>query len=143
MFEIDTLDHVALSVRDLERSARWYADVLGFKRLHEGKWNGIPIFVGNDAAVVAARGQNESDDTAGVIRTVQRERDLTNTNGSHDLMSLLNFHRRDPSLALRMTERRWRAGSKSCGECRTLRLAELAAQLVSRLNVGFGQSGLR
>ncbi len=32
MFKIEALDHVALSVRDLERSARWYADVLGFKR---------------------------------------------------------------------------------------------------------------
>jgi catechol 2,3-dioxygenase-like lactoylglutathione lyase family enzyme len=53
MFEIDALDHVALSVRDVARSARWYADVLGFKRLHEDKWNGIPVFVGNDNAGIA------------------------------------------------------------------------------------------
>ena len=53
MFKIEALDHVALSVRDLERSARWYADVLGFKRQHEGMWDGVPIFVGNGGAAIA------------------------------------------------------------------------------------------
>ena len=33
---VDTLDHVGLNVRDLERSAEWYARVLGFEILH--KW---------------------------------------------------------------------------------------------------------
>ena len=53
MFKIEALDHVALSVRDLERSARWYADVLGFKRQHEGMWDGVPIFVGNGGVAIA------------------------------------------------------------------------------------------
>ena len=53
MFKIDALDHVALSVRDVERSARWYANVLGFKRQHEEMWDGVPIFVGNGAAAIA------------------------------------------------------------------------------------------
>ena len=53
MFKIEALDHVALAVRDVERSARWYADVLGFKREHEGMWDGVPIFVGNGAAAIA------------------------------------------------------------------------------------------
>jgi catechol 2,3-dioxygenase-like lactoylglutathione lyase family enzyme len=53
MFKIDALDHVALSVRDVERSARWYTDVLGFKRQHEEMWDGVPIFVGNGAAAIA------------------------------------------------------------------------------------------
>jgi catechol 2,3-dioxygenase-like lactoylglutathione lyase family enzyme len=53
MFTIEALDHVALSVRDVERSAQWYADVLGFKRLHEGIWNGTPVFVGNGTAAIA------------------------------------------------------------------------------------------
>jgi catechol-2,3-dioxygenase len=42
-----------LAVRDVGRSARWYADVLGFKREHEGMWNGVPIFIGNGAAAIA------------------------------------------------------------------------------------------
>ena len=53
MFEIEALDHVALAVRDVERSTRWYADVLGFKREHEEMWNGIPVFVGNGSAAIA------------------------------------------------------------------------------------------
>ena len=53
MFKIEALDHIALSVRDVERSAQWYADVLGFKRQHEGMWKGTPIFVGNGDAAIA------------------------------------------------------------------------------------------
>ena len=53
MFKIEALDHVALSVRDVEGSARWYVEVLGFKRLYEDKWNGIPVFVGNGDAAIA------------------------------------------------------------------------------------------
>jgi catechol-2,3-dioxygenase len=53
MFKIDALDHVALSVCDVKSSAQWYADVLGFKREHEGMWNGVPVFLGNGAAAIA------------------------------------------------------------------------------------------
>ena len=71
MFTIEALDHVALSVRDVEHSAQWYADVLGFKRLHEGIWNGTPIFVGNGAAAIALfpardKGVSTSHDRAAV-----------------------------------------------------------------------------
>jgi len=53
MFKIEALDHVALSVRDVARSAKWYGEILGFKRLHEDKWNGIPVFVGNGDVAIA------------------------------------------------------------------------------------------
>src|SRR5437588_8498888 len=53
MFKIVGLDHVALSVRDVERSIQWYADVLGLKRQHEGMWKGVPIFMGNGGAAIA------------------------------------------------------------------------------------------
>jgi catechol-2,3-dioxygenase len=53
MLKIDAIDHVALAVRDVERTAQWYADVLGFKREHEGMWKGIPVFIGNGAAAIA------------------------------------------------------------------------------------------
>jgi catechol 2,3-dioxygenase-like lactoylglutathione lyase family enzyme len=44
--QLEGLDHVALGVRDIERSAKWYIEVLGFERLHEGMWDGVPTFVG-------------------------------------------------------------------------------------------------
>jgi catechol 2,3-dioxygenase-like lactoylglutathione lyase family enzyme len=44
--ELEGIDHVAVGVRDIERSAKWYIEVLGFERLHEGAWNGVPTFVG-------------------------------------------------------------------------------------------------
>ena len=50
---LEGIDHVALSVRDVKRSAQWYIDVLGFERLHEGRWNDVPVFVGKDNAAVA------------------------------------------------------------------------------------------
>ena len=53
MFTLAGLDHVALSVADVERSAQWYIDVLGLERQHAGMWNGIPVFVGKGNAAVA------------------------------------------------------------------------------------------
>ena len=51
--ELEGIDHVALAVRDVERSARWYIEVLGFERLHEGMWNGVPTFIGKGATAIA------------------------------------------------------------------------------------------
>lgn len=49
MFDIEGLDHVALAVRDVGRSAAWYRDVLGFETLHGDAWNGVPLVVGRGA----------------------------------------------------------------------------------------------
>ena len=43
--QLEGIDHIAMGVRDIERSAKWYIDVLGFERIHEGVWNGVPTFV--------------------------------------------------------------------------------------------------
>ena len=32
--ELEGIDHIAMGVRDIESSAKWYIDVLGFERLH-------------------------------------------------------------------------------------------------------------
>ena len=53
MFSLEALDHIALSVRDVARSAQWYADVLGFERLHPGLWNDVPVFVGRGEMAIA------------------------------------------------------------------------------------------
>ena len=72
MFKIEALDHVALSVWDVERSAQWYAEVLGFKRLHEDKWNGIPVFVGIRDAGIALFPASEEVGSASADRASVR-----------------------------------------------------------------------
>jgi len=51
--QLEGIDHVALAVRDVERSAKWYIEVLGFERLHEGMWDGIPTFIGKGNTAIA------------------------------------------------------------------------------------------
>ena len=51
--QLEGIDHVALAVRDVERSAKWYIEVLGFERLHEGMWNGIPVFIDKGTTAIA------------------------------------------------------------------------------------------
>jgi catechol 2,3-dioxygenase len=51
--QLEGIDHVALTVADVERSAKWYAEVLGFERLYQGMWNGIPVFIGRGNTAIA------------------------------------------------------------------------------------------
>jgi catechol 2,3-dioxygenase-like lactoylglutathione lyase family enzyme len=51
--QLEGIDHVAMGVRDIERSAKWYVEVLGFERLHEGAWNGVPTFIGKGNTGIA------------------------------------------------------------------------------------------
>lgn len=53
MFELEGLDHVALAVQDVKRSADWYVDVLGFERRYHGMWEGVPVFVARDKTAIA------------------------------------------------------------------------------------------
>ncbi len=53
MIELQGIDHVALLVRDVEQSARWYIDVLGFEHRWPGMWNGVPTFVGKGTTALA------------------------------------------------------------------------------------------
>lgn len=53
MGNFERIDHVALAATDVQRSMQWYIDALGFERLHEGMWNGVPIFVGRGNIAVA------------------------------------------------------------------------------------------
>jgi catechol 2,3-dioxygenase-like lactoylglutathione lyase family enzyme len=51
--QLEGIDHVAVGVRDIERSAKWYIEVLGFERQHDGVWNGVPTFVGKGNTGIA------------------------------------------------------------------------------------------
>ena len=59
---LQAIDHVALAVRDVEASAKWYCDVLGLERQHDDVWNGYPVFVGkNDAAIALFPVRDQKD----------------------------------------------------------------------------------
>jgi catechol 2,3-dioxygenase-like lactoylglutathione lyase family enzyme len=51
--DLEGIDHVALSVRDVDKAAQWYIDVLGFKRIYDGVWGGVPVFIGKGTTALA------------------------------------------------------------------------------------------
>ena len=42
---IQQLDHIAITVRDLNRSREWYCDVLGLEHRYAEVWGEVPTFV--------------------------------------------------------------------------------------------------
>lgn len=79
MFELEGLDHVALSVRDVERSADWYVEVLGFERRFPGMWGGVPVFVARGKTAIALFPQRNADanpppprESAGILHLALR-----------------------------------------------------------------------
>jgi len=62
--ELEGIDHVAMSVRDVEAAANWYIDVLGFKRRYEGMWDGIPVFIGKGTTSIALFPVRSKEETA-------------------------------------------------------------------------------
>ncbi len=66
--QLEGIDHVALAVRDIEEATKWYADVLGFERRHEGMWEGIPTFIGKGNTAIALF-PLRNDDSKSATRT--------------------------------------------------------------------------
>lgn len=78
MLTLEGIDHVALAVPDVERSAAWYIDVLGFERLHPEMWDGVPAFVGKGTTAIALFPRRARDDSA-----ASQHRDLNETDMLH------------------------------------------------------------
>ncbi|HEY2508128.1 MAG TPA: VOC family protein [Streptosporangiaceae bacterium] len=58
--DIAGLDHVGLAVRDVERSVRWYGEVLGLQRAYQDAWGDYPAVMeanGTGVALFPARGK--------------------------------------------------------------------------------------
>src|SRR6266568_4582011 len=66
--QLEGIDHVALAVRDIERSANWYVEVLGFEQLHEGMWDGVPTFIGKGNTAIALFPTNSNSRSTSVTR---------------------------------------------------------------------------
>ncbi len=62
--DLEGIDHVAMSVRDVEAAANWYIDVLGFERRYEGMWDGIPVFIGKGTTSIALFPVRSKEETA-------------------------------------------------------------------------------
>ncbi|HEY6206365.1 MAG TPA: VOC family protein [Chthoniobacterales bacterium] len=61
--ELEGIDHVAIAVRDVERAAQWYCDVLGFVHRYKDAWDGNPTFIGKGTTALAlfpVRGRSTS-----------------------------------------------------------------------------------
>jgi len=60
-FKVLQLDHVAIRVKDMEKSAQWYADVLGFKRVQAEEWGAFPIMmIGSNSGVAIFPAKTDS-----------------------------------------------------------------------------------
>jgi catechol 2,3-dioxygenase-like lactoylglutathione lyase family enzyme len=68
--QLEGIDHVALAVRNVEQSAKWYADVLGFERRYQEMWGGMPTFMakGNTAIALFPLRNNDSTYTSRIGR---------------------------------------------------------------------------
>src|SRR5580704_19386259 len=53
MFALEGIDHIALAVKDVERSVAWYKDVLGLERRYQDAWGSYPAVVGTGTTSIA------------------------------------------------------------------------------------------
>ena len=51
--KVEGIDHVALVVRDVECSIRWYGEVLGLERRYADVWGDVPAFIGAGTTALA------------------------------------------------------------------------------------------
>jgi catechol 2,3-dioxygenase-like lactoylglutathione lyase family enzyme len=76
MLTLEGIDHVALAVADVQRSAAWFIDVLGFERRFEGMWDGVPVFVGKGTTAIALFPRRDSPDSAATSQRPPNHIDL-------------------------------------------------------------------
>lgn len=52
-FQLEELDHIAITVTDLTRSVAWYRDVLGLEPRHQDLWGEVPTIMYTGSSGVA------------------------------------------------------------------------------------------
>lgn len=78
--ELEGIDHVALSVRDVKRTEQWYIDVLGFEKMYDGMWDGIPVFIGKGTTALALFPAKSDEPVRGGIRMLHLAMRANRTN---------------------------------------------------------------
>lgn len=76
MFALEGIDHIALAVANVEQSAAWYIDVLGFERLFPGMWNGVPVFIGKGTTAIALFPRRSPSESASPSQGHPNEADM-------------------------------------------------------------------
>jgi catechol 2,3-dioxygenase-like lactoylglutathione lyase family enzyme len=107
MFELEGLDHVALAVKDVEESAEWFIDVLGFERRYAGMWNGVPVFVARGKTAIAlfpaaddSQNQSASRKKANMLHLAMRADRKNFVAAQHDLQVRgIPFHFQDHEIS--------------------------------------------
>jgi catechol 2,3-dioxygenase-like lactoylglutathione lyase family enzyme len=74
--QLQGLDHIAITVRDVKHSRDWYCDVLGLEQRHADVWGDVPTFVG-------------AGDTG--IALFPADSDNPNPSPAHDTLAMRHF----------------------------------------------------
>ena len=45
MIKTEGLDHIAISVKDVQKTIEWYSEIIGLERVYADKWDGVPAFM--------------------------------------------------------------------------------------------------
>lgn len=45
MIKTEGLDHIAITVKDVQKTIEWYKDIIELERVHADKWDGVPVFM--------------------------------------------------------------------------------------------------
>jgi len=64
VFALQQIDHVALSVTDLENSVGWYQDVLGLERRYREAWGDYPVMLCAGSTCVALFSSSPGESSA-------------------------------------------------------------------------------
>ena len=107
MFKVDHIDHIAITVSNLEESISWYQEVLGLERQYEDEWEGPPIMLCAGSTCVALFSaeykEPPKNDTNSIkmlhiafkldqINFIQAQKDLKGLNISYRIAEHENCH---------------------------------------------------
>lgn len=82
-FELSYLDHVAIRVKDMAASVRWYERVLGMKKYQLEAWGPFPIFMLSGKSGVAIFPARQADPEIPVSKNVKIDHFAFNVSNVH------------------------------------------------------------